>query len=562
MSFNFVQENFHIGQTSPDLSPQFIFYKRGFRLGGSSGSDWQDIILSGNGSLTLTNAKSNGLNYLKLFGGCEQNGTPTPTVPVDIVCNNGALKLDYTSKNLNVGTLDNQGYNSTGGTSSSTIFCGTLWKIKVSEGEKYTVSYGSFPDGISGVFINTWKTDGTWNLRQAISISSAYTYTIPVGIGAVNFTLYKTGGITIGSNSWVQVEKGDTATAYVPAGYGLQTKGTTETVEIYGNNMFNKNDTANIGNWYSSSNKISMANANATLVMRAIPNATYYYKHCSVTGGGRAFYTEVEDWRIGSDCSEMAGSTTINKDEVKRITVSANAKWVFFNYGSSALTATFEEQLADYMVSLTPITASTPYENYFNGGTATAEMLLKVGDYKDVQEVLTGEVTRNVAIKVFDGTETWSKISNQNAYYLVIDEMLYCNPVEAGLSNQFVGAGVGTANMPDNSVKLTYTAGPNRGAILFKHNDTTTLEDWVQFVTDQYNSGNPIIAIYPLATATTETVTGQTLTTKSGSNTITITQASIDNLGLEVSYKAGVRVTITEVQNAQLDNSVEVTVNG
>ena len=45
-------------------------------------------------------------------------------------------------------------------------------------------------------------------------------------------------------------------------------------------------------------------------------------------------------------------------------------------------------------------------------------------------------------------------------------------------------------------------------------------------------------------------------------NVVEITEASMDNLELEVSYKAGVAVTITEIENAQLDNSVEVTING
>jgi hypothetical protein len=43
--------------------------------------------------------------------------------------------------------------------------------------------------------------------------------------------------------------------------------------------------------------------------------------------------------------------------------------------------------------------------------------------------------------------------------------------------------------------------------------------------------------VYPLATPTTETVTGQTLHIQAGTNIVEITQASIDNLGLEVSYK-------------------------
>lgn len=119
-------------------------------------------------------------------------------------------------KNLNGGTIDHKGYTSTGGESTSTTFAGTLFKIPCAAGQKFTVSWGGFTDGVSGVFINTWKTDGTWNARQAISASTSLTYTIGAGIGIVNFTLYKTGGITIGDNAWMQVEYGESATAYQP----------------------------------------------------------------------------------------------------------------------------------------------------------------------------------------------------------------------------------------------------------------------------------------------------------------------------------------------------------
>lgn len=130
---------------------------------------------------------------------------------------NGKDDVQIYGKNLSVGELVGKGYASTGGVSTSSTFCGNLHKIPVSEGQKYIVSWGNLPDGLSGVFINTWKTDGTWNARQAISASDKLTYTIPSGVGEVNFTLYKTGGIGIADNTWMQVELGDTETEYAPA---------------------------------------------------------------------------------------------------------------------------------------------------------------------------------------------------------------------------------------------------------------------------------------------------------------------------------------------------------
>ena len=118
-------------------------------------------------------------------------------------------------KNLNGGTLAHVGFTSTGGTSTSDTFCGTGSIIPCNAGEKYTVSFGGFTtSGISGVFVSTWKTDGTFNLRQAIASTGTTTFQIPAGVNRVNFTLYKTGGATIDAGAWLQVEYGASATDY------------------------------------------------------------------------------------------------------------------------------------------------------------------------------------------------------------------------------------------------------------------------------------------------------------------------------------------------------------
>ena len=125
--------------------------------------------------------------------------------------------IEVYGKNLSVGELIGKGYASTGSVSTSTTFCGNLHKIPCKEGQKFVVSWGNLPDGLNGVFVNTWKTDGSWNARQAISASDSLTFTIPSGVGEVNFTLYKTGGITIAEDTWMQVELGETATPYEPS---------------------------------------------------------------------------------------------------------------------------------------------------------------------------------------------------------------------------------------------------------------------------------------------------------------------------------------------------------
>lgn len=192
-------------------------------------------------------------------------------------------------------------------------------------------------------------------------------------------------------------------------------------------------------------------------------------------------------------------------------------------------------------------TTSTGYEIPFNGGTATAENLLKVGTYQDVQSVLDGEVTRNVGILVLDGTEdwttsTWQTTGNYAYLYringgLVIDTSqlttVDCITSHAQAVNRQTALVYGNNN-------IAYFGGGSiiQGQapyILFR--TSMDLTAWKQFLAQQYNLGTPVIVVYPLATPTTESVTPQTLTTQQGTNIIEITQASIDALPLEVSYK-------------------------
>lgn len=204
------------------------------------------------------------------------------------------------------------------------------------------------------------------------------------------------------------------------------------------------------------------------------------------------------------------------------------------------------------------------------GNTATAEMLLGVSEnYRDVQEILTGEITRNIAVKVFDGTENWNTLTNSRGYYISISETQELPYTVEGrcthLNWVLWGTRASQADpMPDNSFGYNHNTNSNKcnGNVTFKPNLTNfpTVADWKAFLASEYEKGTPVILITPIATATTESVTGQTMNVKAGTNVIEITQSSITGLELEAKYKAGVTVTVTEIENANLDNSVTVTI--
>lgn len=181
--------------------------------------------------------------------------------------------------------------------------------------------------------------------------------------------------------------------------------------------------------------------------------------------------------------------------------------------------------------------------------TATAENLLKVGDYQDEQSVLDGEVTRNVGIIVLDGSETIVKNTSTAAplgYYFSVSNVQWqphqyasSDITQIIYSSHFLGVSAGVVNLANGTAQMR--AGNNYlQTFNFAVSAYTTETELSNYFAQQYANGTPVIIVYPLDTATTETVTGQHLHIQAGTNVVEITQASIDNLGLEVSYKGTV----------------------
>ena len=58
------------------------------------------VKVSGTSPLSLPGAIANSIKSLTQYGLCTQASTPTPSAPVDIVCNNGALKWDSVNQRV------------------------------------------------------------------------------------------------------------------------------------------------------------------------------------------------------------------------------------------------------------------------------------------------------------------------------------------------------------------------------------------------------------------------------------------------------------------------------
>lgn len=159
-------------------------------------------------------------------------------------------------------------------------------------------------------------------------------------------------------------------------------------------------------------------------------------------------------------------------------------------------------------------------ETFSDGtNTATAEMLLAVNSVTDTQEIISGSVTRNVGCIVLNGTENWETFG-----YWFRADLLDNNTFNNLICTHFEQ---GPATTPDRIMK---TAGESY--LHINYSGAETVEEFKTWLATQYSNGTPVIVLYALENPTTDTVTSQSLT-----GTVSLTQASLNNLRYTVNYK-------------------------
>ena len=202
----------------------------------------------------------------------------------------------------------------------------------------------------------------------------------------------------------------------------------------------------------------------------------------------------------------------------------------------------------DYIVTGTTETVTDSLIN-----SATVENLLYLNDtYKDTQEVLTGTVTRKCKVVVFDGTENWSAANNACYTSIGISGIpfegltAYCTHFTYDNTKHSTSTIANNTFIFNQSVGQTGTNGTVTIKATSLFTSAATVKSWLA---QQYANGTPVIMVVPIAEETTETVTAQNLNIQEGSNTFTITQASIANLPLSVTYQEGSEDVVISFSN-------------
>ena len=505
--------------------------------------------------LALDDAVADTLTYIKAYGGTKQNGTPTPDAPMDIVCNNGVLKLNtsatgYSTQtgtptptnpidivNYKQGDLILRGigdykdtYDATTGTITRNV--GVVVLDGTESWNYYSVAQGTlFRTQIADSVSNSKDSLGVLcNAYQVVGVASRTSGTLS---GATtNYDFINDNYTTV--DDWkaylaAQYAAGVPVIIYYPLEtpttehyVGVYADGLVETINVHGKNLFTT-DNATL-DWAIPQSGIPNQSIGSayTKLLPAQESTTYYLSGTNTATDTRVFRLHAYD-KNGNWIAQVSSKVT-SSGETFGIsgTTPAGTKYLRLSYSQFNLNTQLERG-----------STATEYEPYYDGGTATAEMLLKVGDYQDVQEIIDGTVTRKVGVKVLAGSESWTATAIDSCYTYNEQTMIQDGTVPC-YSTHFQG---GYTTLPSKSDRLGKVLGYN-GRIGLGYDDRQGgVENFKQWLSDQYAAGTPVIVLYPLATPTTETVTGQPMQVQQGDNIVEITQASLSGLQLEAEYE-------------------------
>lgn len=514
--------------------------------------------ITGNLPLVLQNAIQHSIKSLTRYGLCTQDGTPTPSAPVDIMCNNGALKWDSVNQRvyadgtpevLTVGgpNLLNSETNITGYyiTASGGISAGSDAQytdlIPVKAGEIYVCSFVSGRNSGN----NRWHgydANGGW-VKQLANVSAS-------GQQGAKLTM----AATIDSGiSYVRLSYGitDTEAMVEQKVFEQQTDVFYEAKLTYGD--------PSILNFGTPVQPPYNGGRKPGVVLEVVPGETYAVLH-DVFGNGAlvpnnrvniGFYESTADVNDATKCLSHESGTI-------QFTVPNGAHYAVIEFEGSK----------PFTFSYVGIAKIVGYQPYVAPQTASVPTLLGVGDYKDEAELIAGIKTGKVRAYVIDGTENWTMSSSVSGVFLLYPaDMKPCNPPIEGLSTHFKGTSASTASMPDLSIKNTYGSG-GVAVLCVRYNAKTSVADFKADAAAAFASGNPWIALYPLATETTEQTTAQHLVTNEGTN-IVDSVANVGPLEANVKYMAasaqdvlstllGMRVTPKDISTQDAEDMIDI----
>ena len=559
--------------------------------GGSSGTI---TTVTGVSPLALVNAAASNIRSLIQTGKCVHSGTPTPSAPVDIVCNNGALRMVHRSglpsgyKLLEYVGSSGSAYVVTDVYLASTDVVEAEFRNNSTTG--YGSLYGVFKLGDSSALYanqtyygydesnNKVDTDLRVNTDWHSSRHDFVNGTLTIDDTTVTFPPFE----------FANSVQNAVLARYYNNSYGYIWKGFIRKFKVTrGGEVIcdllpakNESDEAGLydlisGTFYTATSGTLVAGDEVddyelrvvgtpevlTVGKNLFSQDSYLDAYCSAGGtitahnSSRCFVLECKpntEYRFIFDNSAISSPRCVINGFVAQPEIGMRSAQVCYSSSNTAAqlhdtTFTTDADVHYLVMWLMYQKTDADTKEAVNNAvlmetatsqTATVANLFAVGDYADTQDIINGAITRRVGVKVLDGTEGWvttSVTSVSRAPDIVSDASISNSSICA--STHFVGATHGTtsANMPDNGIRAGYGSAAQKGDLYIKSASYPTGETLAALLAAQYAAGTPVIVLYQLAEETTESVTPQPLRTAKGNNTVSVT-SEVDPVELSVAY--------------------------
>lgn len=499
--------------------------------------------VTGTSPLVLENAVAAAIKSLKQYGKCTQSTTPTPSAPVDIVCNNGAIKygalganlLDPSAANTVLKYYINKADGEVKPSPPNFMFAGYM---PVTPGTTY-VAYGRAKTGndLSDYNRVAWyDSTKTWISGANYTQNQIAVVTAPENAAYARFSCNPSGTTTqtvtqeyVDSFNWTFCEGTAEITPFVPFVGGIYTDGTPEVLTVSGKNEANVEDYL-----LSFTNRYYVDKAIGVTLEAGV---TYTFScdiECSITPFGISV-------GVGNDVVYLVDIVTKPKQTNGRIFVTFTPSTAALsNYSKLYVRIPRFTEAKTGTVSVSKIqlersSSATDYEPYVTPQTVTdIPMLLSVNDYKDESEIISGLLTHKVGIKVLDGTESWALSDSGSTHRFRGTKPSDCHTPASRAPSvcthfKYVSTGSAVGGMFIGASQYWY----------FIPTDQTidTVDKWTAWVAGQYAAGTPVIVLYPLATEQTEQTTAHALHTSNGDNVVDVV-SNVDPVELEVEYSA------------------------
>lgn len=466
-----------------------------------------------------------------------EHTVPTPDYPLDIVCNNGVLKVgpnlfNADSSNITVGYWINNNTGEEQVNNSNFMINGYI-------SVKPNTSYVAYGKRKTDNYLSQWNRIAWYDSDKNYISTSPYTQrtvglgTSPSNAAYVRFSSNPTESTvtqdTVDSFNWTFREGTQEYSEFIPYN-SVIVEGTPETITITGKNLLDINKTSGTGYLDTSGELVSYDDYYCSDYIEIKPSMIYTYTETmqSAISGNYirfCFYDSNKTF-----ISPRQGDTTAfeAKTYTYKITSPANAKYIRISSHSDFVKGQLEEDIRP-----------TKYEEYYQE-SFVSEDLLKLGDYQDVQDVINGIKSKKIGFKVLDGTENWTASSTYpGSCYAArfLDTaaeqfpVFYCShfAVVRDVSSYTRG-------------KCLITGSESQGGwkeldIWYGDNKTTALTDLKTFLAEQYATGTPVIIVYPLADTVEETVESRDIFITSGTNTIERNSEYVSSGDITVGYK-------------------------